>query len=81
VDNKSPAELSSEVSLLITRNVDVGSQISAATIPKLTPIMPFQKTRAVWVTCGGACFDARAKSITAGTLCPVSNQTFDVMYP
>ena len=77
IGNDSPGE----APFLITRNVDVGSKISAATSPKLTKIYPFKQEHAVWVTRGGATFDARPKWLTADRLFPVTNETYDVMYP
>ena len=66
---------------LITRNVDLGRQANAASVPKLTRIRPFERTRAVWVTRGGGIFDARPAYLTAARLFPSTNETYDVMYP
>jgi competence protein ComGC len=70
-----------ESPFLITRNVDVGARANHTTVPKLTNILPFKKERAVWVTCGGACLDARPRYLTAERLFPATNETYDVMYP
>jgi len=70
-----------ESPFLITRNVDVGARANHTTVPKLTNILPFKKERAVWVTCGGACFDARPRYLTTEQLFPATNESYDVMYP
>ena len=83
------SETPPDAPFLITRNVFVGPQINAKSDLKILNISPFYKTRAVWVTRAGSCFDARAKFITAAILCPitnvpntyVTNETYDVMYP
>ncbi len=64
-------ESAGEAPFLITRNVDVGSQINAATSPKLAKIYPFKQEHAVWVTRGGATFDAGPHYVTAAHLFPI----------
>ena len=77
VDDDTP----SEAPFLLSRNVDVGSQANARTTPKLTSILPFKQERAVLVTRGGGCFDASPKYLTSDRIFPITNQTYDVMYP
>ena len=74
-------DTSPESPFLITRNVGVGVRANHTTVPKLTNILPFKKERAIWVTCGGACLNARPIYLTAERLFPGTNETFDVMYP
>jgi len=75
-------ETSADTTFLISRNVDLGKQVSCTskvTFVRSPIIQP--RNRVSWITCGGDCFDARPEDVTAARLFPDTNATYDVMYP
>jgi hypothetical protein len=73
-------ETSSEVPFCITRNVDWGRQASTSSLMSLNHELPFRQRRAVWMTRGGGCFDARVKYLP-GLRDSIGTNVVDVMRP
>lgn len=78
VSNETPAE----TAFLISRNVDLGKQVSCTSKVTFVRSPIIQPRNCVsWITIDGGCFDARPEDVTAARLFPDTNETYDVMYP
>jgi prepilin-type N-terminal cleavage/methylation domain-containing protein len=82
-----------EVPFLVSRNVEMGKQVTGVTTLKLNGKLPSINHRGFFVTCGGACIDRREEYLnrsSPASLYPIdggplegmgTNMTYDVMQP